>query len=117
MDDTNIYEYVGKRIRSFRIIKAISQEILANALGVTTNTISRWETATYKPSLENIYELAQFFGVSVLDFLPKTEEEVRKPIDALLERARWLPDKDVLQLTDYAEWRIHRYRQKDKEQS
>jgi hypothetical protein len=32
----------------------VSQEALAKALGTTSNTISRWETAVYKPSVEDL---------------------------------------------------------------
>jgi len=36
----------------------------------TANTISRWETATYKPSISDLERLARFFGVPVSDFFP-----------------------------------------------
>jgi len=37
------------------------------------NTISRWETATYHPSLEDLDQLARFFGVTILEFFPKVK--------------------------------------------
>ena len=70
----NFYEYVGQRIRELRSEHGgppgISQEVLAQKLEVATNTISRWETATYHPTLADLERLARFFGVSILELLP-----------------------------------------------
>ena len=64
----DIYEEVGKQIRELRTAlrgRGISQEELAQAVKTTANTISRWETATYKPSISDLERLAQFFGVPI----------------------------------------------------
>jgi len=53
----DIYEEVGKQIRELRTGlrgRGISQEELAQAVKTTANTISRWETATYKPSISDL---------------------------------------------------------------
>jgi transcriptional regulator with XRE-family HTH domain len=49
---TDIYDQIGSKIRELRTTlkgKGISQEELARAVKTTANTVSRWETATYKP--------------------------------------------------------------------
>jgi transcriptional regulator with XRE-family HTH domain len=106
-----LIEHVGQRIREFRTNygggSGISQDALAEALGVASNTISRWETATYRPTIEDLEKLARFFGKSILDFFPK--EDVRterdEKIDALLRTAKQLKDEDVDELRWYAEYR------------
>jgi len=108
-------EHVGQRIREFRTSygggTGISQDALAEALGVASNTISRWETATYRPTIEDLERLARFFGKSILDFFPK--EDVRterdEKIDALLRTAKQLKDEDVDELRRYAEFRRARH--------
>ena len=40
-------------------------------LGVASNTISRGETATYRPTIEDLEKLARFFGKSILYFFPR----------------------------------------------
>jgi transcriptional regulator with XRE-family HTH domain len=110
----DLYEHVGKRIRALRDAydggRGLSQEKLGEALGVTTNTISRWETATYRPDLADLDRLAKFFGVSILTFLP----EVRPPqetkgetaaLTGLIETARELPAEDVEEVRRFAEFR------------
>ena len=110
-----LMEYVGRRIRDFRTSygggNGISQDALAKALGVATNTISRWETAVYRPTIEDLEKLARFFGKSIMEFFPK--EDVRterdKKIDALLRTAKQLKDTDVEELRRYAEFRRSRH--------
>lgn len=105
----NLLEYVGKRIQKLRDEYAggegISQETLAKALNVATNTVSRWETATYRPSLEDLERLARFFGVSILEFFPPEEGFKNDQLSALLRAAKHLKDEDIDELRRYAEFR------------
>ena len=108
-------EHVGQRIREFRTSygggTGISQDALAKALGVASNTVSRWETGTYKPTIEDLERLARFFGKSILEFFPS--EDVRserdEKIDALLRAAKQLNDDDVEELRRFAEFRRARH--------
>ena len=107
-----LFEYVANRIRELRTrygSEGISQEALAKAIGVTTNTISRWETGTYKPKLEDLDKLSRFLGVSLLEFFPPEQNTMNEPVSALLRAAKDLPEDDVLELKKYAEYRRARY--------
>lgn len=105
----DLFTYVGSQIRKLRsdygFGAGVSQEVVAKAIGVTPNTISRWETATYRPSIEDLEKLARFFGVSILAFFPPEEAEKRGRVDALLRAANELPDDDLEELRRYAEFR------------
>src|SRR5438045_1647562 len=100
----NLIEHIGQRIREFRTSygggTGISQDALAKALGVASNTVSRWETSTYRPTIEDLERLAKFFGKSVLDFFPKEDVQTERAekIDALLRAAKQLNDEDVEEL-------------------
>jgi transcriptional regulator with XRE-family HTH domain len=101
-----LMEHVGRRIRDFRTGyggAGISQDALAKALGVATNTMSRWETATYRPTIEDLDKLARFFGKSILEFFPKEDIRTKRDekIDALLRTAKQLKDADAVQ-TSYS---------------
>jgi transcriptional regulator with XRE-family HTH domain len=106
-----LMEYVGRRIRDFRTSygggTGISQDALAKALGVATNTVSRWETAVYRPTIEDLDKLARFFGKSILEFFPKEDVRTKRDekIDALLRTVKQLKDADVDELRRYAEFR------------
>ncbi len=56
-------ESIGERIYSLRKGKGVSQERLAQELGVARFTVSRWETGAVQPTTENIMALCEFFGV------------------------------------------------------
>ena len=101
--------YVGERVRQLRNSYGggggISQDALAKAVRTTANTVSRWETGTYRPSLEDLDALSRFFGVSILEFFPKEEVAAEPKITALLRAARDLPQEDIEELRKYAEFR------------
>jgi transcriptional regulator with XRE-family HTH domain len=104
----NLFEYVGTRIRELRTSygdAGLSQEALAKGIGVATNTISRWETAVYHPTLEDLEKLSRFFGASILEFFPREEEQANDEVAALLRAAKQLHPDDVVELRKYAEFR------------
>jgi transcriptional regulator with XRE-family HTH domain len=106
-------QFVGGRIRELRQKhggKGISQESLAEVLKVTPNTVSRWETATYEPKLEDLEQLARFFGRSILEFFPTEELTPRNErLSVLMRAAKDLPDNDIDELQKYAEFRRARH--------
>jgi len=106
----DLLEYVAQQIKDLRDHynsgEGLSQEALAAALKVAPNTISRWETATYRPGLEDLENLARFFGVSIMKFFPP--ESIQHEDDnlvALLRTARQLHPADLEELKKYAEFR------------
>lgn len=108
-----IYEYIGGRLRSLREQRQLSQDTLGKALRVSTNTISRWETATYKPSIGELQKIASFFQVRLSALLPPEDEgEARQK--ALLSATGDLTDDDIQELIEYAAFR--RMRALDRQQ-
>jgi transcriptional regulator with XRE-family HTH domain len=101
----SIIEYVGERIRALRAKEKLSQEALAQKVGTTANTISRWETAVYRPTLDDLERLARCFDVSILEFFPPEERSGDAEITALLRAAQQLPPEDIEELKKYAEYR------------
>lgn len=104
-----IYRFIGERIRELRDEGHISQDSLAKELGKSTNTISRWETATYKPSIDELQKVADYFGVRLTSLLPP-EEGGESPQKALLSAMGDLHPDDVAELVKYAEYRRARRR-------
>jgi transcriptional regulator with XRE-family HTH domain len=101
-----IYQQIGsiiKELRTRHLGRVVSQDELATAVGTTSNTISRWETATYKPSLEDLEKVARYFGVSIGVFFPNIEPSAR--LQALMSATGDLDDDDLDELTRYAQFR------------
>jgi transcriptional regulator with XRE-family HTH domain len=107
---SDIYEQVRKQIRELRTTlrdRGISQEELARAMKTTANTISRWETATYKPSISDLDRLAQFFGVPISIFF--TQAQPKSRANALLSATADLDDADPEEVVLYAQFRKARH--------
>lgn len=101
-----IYQKIGQKIRELRthqLGRVVSQEELALAVRTTSNTVSRWETATYKPAIEDIERIARFFGVTLGVFFPDIEPSAR--LQALMSATGDLDDDDIDELTRYAQFR------------
>jgi transcriptional regulator with XRE-family HTH domain len=112
----NLLEYIAQRIRELRQGyggTGLSQEALAREMRVATNTISRWETGTYKPAIEDLDRLARFFGVSVLEFFPPVDQPKNKDMSALMRAAGDLGEGDLLELRRYAEFKRAQILMKD----
>ncbi len=108
-----IYEQIGKQIRELRTTlkgQGISQEELAAAVNTTANTVSRWETATYKPSISDLERLARFFGVPITVFFPQVAPKART--NSLLSATADLDDENLEEVTLYAQFRRARQRRK-----
>lgn len=53
------------RIRELRKQSRLSQQALADQIGVFRNTISNWETGYSQISIENAKKVAEYFGVTI----------------------------------------------------
>lgn len=64
---------IGERIKAMRQQRGLTQESLAQAIGVSCQSVSRWEIGVCYPDIELLPALANFFGVT-LDELMGMEE-------------------------------------------
>ncbi len=55
----------SKNVKRYRVMKGFSQHGLAAALGVSPQTVSKWECGRGMPDIENLCLLARLLGVSV----------------------------------------------------
>jgi transcriptional regulator with XRE-family HTH domain len=62
--DTVITLKIGETLAFLRGQKGVTQEVVADALGISNKTISKWETGISIPEAEYILALADYFEVS-----------------------------------------------------
>lgn len=60
---------VGESIRELRDERGWKQRELAERLGVSPFTVSRWERGDSTPSLARLNEIADTFGVTLTDLI------------------------------------------------
>ena len=64
---------LGKKIKQLRYRSGLTQEQLAEHLGISPQSVSKWETAVTMPDISLLPALAEELGVSI-DELFKSEE-------------------------------------------
>lgn len=107
----DLLDHIAARIKELRLSynsgEGLSQDLLAKHLKVAPNTISRWETGTYCPSVTDLDLMSRFFGVSITSFYPSEliDENEDENLKALLRTARQLHPADLEELRKYAEFR------------
>jgi transcriptional regulator with XRE-family HTH domain len=103
---SDIYVTVGKMIRALRLSfggKGISQADLGRAVKVTANTVSRWETGVYKPSIADLEVIAKFFGIPISHMFPQAESSSQ--MTALWSAMEGLDETDIQEVIRYALFR------------
>lgn len=65
---------LGEVLRDYRVRCKMTQEFVAESLGVSRQAVSKWETGTADPSTSNLLALAKLFGVSAEELLRSVEE-------------------------------------------
>ena len=60
---------LGKVLRSHRTRCRMTQEFVAESLGVSRQAVSKWESGASEPSTANLLALAKLFGVDAGEML------------------------------------------------
>ena len=88
-------ETIGNRISKHRREKGLTQEELAEKLGVSSQAVSKWENDQSCPDISLLPQLCKIFGISTDELLTGSNDEVRmlpaeqrKSLDELTLRIR-----------------------------
>ena len=76
---------LGERVYQLRTVRGLSQSDLAEALDVSRQSVSKWETNASVPDLDKLVKMCELFGVS-MDALVRGEEEEGRPQPASVIR-------------------------------
>ena len=67
---------IADRIQSLRKSKGMSQEELADAVGVSRQAVSKWESEQATPDIDKVLIMSEVFGVTT-DYILKGIEPVK----------------------------------------
>ena len=88
-------ESIGSRIARLRKEKKMTQEALAEQMGVSSQAVSKWENDQSCPDISLLPILCSIFGISTDELLTGSNDEVRmlpadqrKSLDELILRVR-----------------------------
>lgn len=64
---------LGEVLKQHRVDCKMTQEFVAESLGVSRQAVSKWESGASDPSTTNLMALAKLFGVSAEDLLKEAQ--------------------------------------------
>lgn len=74
-DNDDVLGGWGRNMAAARAALGLTQQDLANRIGVTVVTVARWETSARRPALTEQRSVAAALGVSVTALFPRTDDE------------------------------------------
>ena len=75
---------IGANIKKLRLDKGLTQEQLADILGISTAAVSKWEAKNTYPDIAMLIPLAQIFNVSLDELMRYDETKVQEEIAVVL---------------------------------
>ena len=78
-------EYFAENIRKLRRDADITQEKLSELIGVSPQTVSKWERAETYPDIETLPVLSNFFGVTIDSLLGNDRLHAEAEMERLME--------------------------------
>ena len=93
---------LGIRIKQERLRQGLTQEAVAEAIGVSRTAVSKWESGGSEPTIQNLVALSRLFDVGVdsllgvekqqysqhPEFTPEAMDYLKKFVSAIIK-----PDK------------------------
>ena len=86
---------LGKNIQKYRKLNNITQEKLAEMVGVEINSISSIETGKYFPSPENLLKISESLKVSLSDLFKFNEYSCQDYIDEINKNINYINNDKI----------------------
>ena len=74
-EETILRKSLGEVLKDHRTRCAMTQEFVAESLGVSRQAVSKWENGTADPSTSNLLKLARLYGISPEDLIRSIQPE------------------------------------------
>ena len=74
-EKTNVCKSLGETLKDHRVRCRMTQEFVAERLGVSRQAVSKWENGTSDPSTSNLLALAKLYGVSPEELLQSIDRQ------------------------------------------
>lgn len=86
---------LGNQIKALRQRKGVTQEALAEHLGVTSQAVSKWERNTASPDIALLPTLSAYFGVTIDELFALSDDTRMDRIQNMLWDVRYLNPADA----------------------
>lgn len=72
-EKSEVRKSLGEALKQHRTRCKMTQEFVAETIGVSRQAVSKWESGTSDPSTSNLFALAKLYGISAEDLLKEVE--------------------------------------------
>ena len=97
---------LGRKIKQLRFKAGLTQEQLAEKLGIGAQSVSKWENAVAMPDITALPLLAEIFGVSIDDLFDLTAEQRLNRIENRMDVEEELPQDVFLEYEEYLKTQV-----------
>ena len=73
-EKNSVKKALGEILKEHRVRCKMTQEFVAERLGVSRQAVSKWESGASDPSMSNLIALAKLYGVTVEDILSQVKD-------------------------------------------
>ena len=77
---------IGNQIKALRLARGVTQETLAEKLGVSAQAVSKWERGATAPDVQLLPSLSAYFGVTIDALFALSDETRMERIQNMIER-------------------------------
>ncbi len=95
---------IGEKIKYLRQKNDVTQEKLAEYLGITYQSVSKWENGNGMPDISLVVPLANFFGVSLDELFDRDSDMQAAEIEEYMKKSGEFGNKGLV-AEDLALWR------------
>lgn len=93
-----LYQHIAVTLKEIRSARKLSQTKMA------ANTISRWETCTYTPSIDDIQKISIRYGIAPARFFPTETPGAPWAVEAVNSVIQHLSFDETLEVCLFAEF-------------
>lgn len=104
---------IGIKIRELRKKRGVTQEQLAQSIGVSFQAVSKWENGIALPDITLVTVLASYFGVSTDELLDFSLKELEQKVKIICEEAYEYRESDPTKCREILEAGLKQYPEND----
>ena len=97
---------IGRYLQELRKEKGLTQEQLADKMGVARRTVSRWETGNNLPDLDILIELSDLYEVGLRELLDgeRKSEDMNKEMEETVLKVAEYSNEEKTRFTQRLHW-------------
>ena len=112
---TSTREELGNRLRSAREYLELTQQEVAELVGLPRSAVSLVESGERKVDTFELKRFAEAYGRPTADFTGEANREIPEDLEALLRRAGDMTEEDRAEIVKFADWLLARRSNLDSE--